>query len=84
VKRLDRALFDGVAWSTGRVLEQTLERCRRLGLRRSVLEIGRDIDRPADLEWLAESLRSGRVDSPRVAAWLQRHHAELAGAARTA
>ena len=56
-KRIDAALFAGVAWSTGRVLEQTLERCRKLGLRRSMLETGRDIDRPADLEWLIENLR---------------------------
>ena len=45
--RIDPALFAGVAWSTGRVLEQTLERCRKLGLRRAMLDTGRDIDRPA-------------------------------------
>jgi rSAM/selenodomain-associated transferase 1 len=70
-RRIDRALFEGVAWSTGRVLEQTLERCQRLGLRRAMLETGRDIDRPADLEWLIENLRAGRVVSPRVADWLR-------------
>jgi rSAM/selenodomain-associated transferase 1 len=80
-RRLDGALFEGVAWSTGRVLEQTLERCRKLGLRRAMLETGRDIDRPADLEWLIENLRTGRVESPRVAAWLRRHHGELGGPA---
>jgi rSAM/selenodomain-associated transferase 1 len=80
-RRIDDRLFAGVAWSTGRVLEQTLERCQKLGLRRAMLETGRDIDRPADLEWLIGNLRAGRVQSPRVAAWLLRHHAELGGAA---
>jgi hypothetical protein len=57
------------------VLEQTLERCQKLGLRRAMLEAGRDIDRPADLEWLIENLRTGRVESPRVSAWLRRRQA---------
>lgn len=70
--RIDPRLFAGVEWSTGRVLEQTLERCQRLRLRRAMLETGRDIDRPADLEWLIECLRSRRFDSPRVKAWLAR------------
>jgi uncharacterized protein len=74
-ERVDPRLFAGVEWSTGRVLEQTLERCDRLGLRRTMLPAGRDIDRPADLEWLAESLQAGRLSSPRVTAWLRRHHA---------
>jgi hypothetical protein len=78
--RVDPALFAGVAWSTGRVLEQTIERCRKLGLRRAMLDTGRDIDRPADLEWLSENLRAGRVESPRVAAWLRRRDAGLDGA----
>jgi hypothetical protein len=78
--RIDPALFAGVAWSTGRVLEQTIERCRKLGLRRAMLDTGRDIDRPGDLEWLIENLRAGRVESPRVAAWLRRRDAGLDGA----
>ena len=78
--RIDPALFAGVSWSTGRVLEQTLERCRKLGLRRAMLDTGRDIDRPGDLDWLIENLRAGRVESPRVAAWLRRRDAGLDGA----
>jgi rSAM/selenodomain-associated transferase 1 len=78
--RIDPALFAGVAWSTGGVLEQTLERCRKLGLRRAMLETGRDIDRPGDLDWLIENLRAGRVESPRVAAWLRRRDAGPDGA----
>jgi glycosyltransferase A (GT-A) superfamily protein (DUF2064 family) len=70
-ERLDRRLFAGVDWSTSRVLEQTLARCQSLRLRRAMLETGRDIDRPADLDWLAEGLRCGRFASPRVAEWLR-------------
>jgi rSAM/selenodomain-associated transferase 1 len=79
--RVEPGLFAGVSWSTGRVLEQTLERCARLGLRRAMLDPGRDIDRPADLEWLIEALRSKRVESPRVAAWLRRHDVALGSGA---
>ena len=71
VERLDARLFNGVAWSTSRVLEQTLARCQTLRLRRAMLETGRDIDRPADLDWLTEGLRAGRFQSPRVAEWLR-------------
>jgi glycosyltransferase A (GT-A) superfamily protein (DUF2064 family) len=75
-ERIDPRLFAGIEWSTGRVLEQTIERCDALGLRRSMLPAGRDIDRPADLEWLAEGLRAGRMASPRVEAWLRHHEAD--------
>jgi rSAM/selenodomain-associated transferase 1 len=73
--RLDRRLFAGVEWSTSRVLEQTLTRCQTLRLRRAMLETRRDIDRPADLDWLAEALRSRRIESPRVAEWLRQREA---------
>ncbi len=42
-------LFDGVAWGTGRVLEQTLARARRAGLAVSMLGELADFDTPADL-----------------------------------
>jgi rSAM/selenodomain-associated transferase 1 len=84
-ERIDARLFAGVEWSTGRVLEQTLERCDALGLRRSLLAPGRDIDHPADLDWLAESLHAGRLLSPRVAAWLRRRQTgDRASARRSA
>ena len=57
------------------VLEQTLARCQTLRLRRAMLETRRDIDRPADLDWLAEALRSRRLESPRVAEWLRERDA---------
>lgn len=65
-----RGLFEGIEWSTGRVLDQTLARCRRLGLEVARLEIGEDVDTLADLERLAARLavRPGRC--PRTEALL--------------
>lgn len=51
------ALFDGVAWSTGAVLAQTLTRLQALGLRTAVLAPVADIDEPADLVHLPPALR---------------------------
>lgn len=50
-------LFAGVEWGTGRVLAQTRERARAVGLRLLELEARRDVDRPEDLEALAGVLR---------------------------
>jgi len=49
-------LFAGVAWSTGRVLEQTLSRCRAAGLDPVLLAPGRDVDEGPDLARLAADL----------------------------
>jgi rSAM/selenodomain-associated transferase 1 len=48
-------LFDGMAWSTPAVLEQTLDRARRMKLRAQLLGPLADIDTLADLrrEWAA-------------------------------
>lgn len=43
-------LFTGLAWSSDRVLQQTLERAETLGLRSCLLEPVRDIDTLRDLE----------------------------------
>lgn len=68
-------LFHGIAMSTRSVLDETLERAREEGLRAEVLEIGRDVDDPADLEWLAAEFarpRGGaRERAPRTAAALR-------------
>ena len=47
------SLFEGIAWSSSRVLEQTLERTRAAGLRVARLETRRDLDTLEDLraEW---------------------------------
>ena len=57
-------LFAGVAWSTGRVLEQTLDRCRAAGLDPVLLAPGRDVDEGPDLTRLAADLARGGSDAP--------------------
>ena len=52
LKRFDRSLFEGVAWSSSRVARQTLERLNALGWTVEVGETLRDVDRPADLPLL--------------------------------
>jgi rSAM/selenodomain-associated transferase 1 len=52
LRRPAAALFDGIDWSTPRVLAQTRERLRRLGLTWAELAPLHDIDEPADLRHL--------------------------------
>ncbi len=47
-----REIFNGVAWSSPSVLEDTLSRCNRLGLDVAQLPEGHDVDSPEDLERL--------------------------------
>ena len=44
------ALFDGIAWSTSAVYQETINTARTLGLRIHTLPSGYDIDRPEDLQ----------------------------------
>lgn len=53
---LDEALFEGIAWSTGTVFAETVERCRRAGHEPALLSVGHDIDLPEDLDALAARL----------------------------
>jgi rSAM/selenodomain-associated transferase 1 len=53
-----RTVFDGIAWSTGEVLRQTIRRLDASGLRYRLLEPGYDVDRPEDLERLRRDLES--------------------------
>lgn len=46
-------LFDGMAWSTGDVLADTLTRARQLGLAVELVDAWRDVDTAADLAALA-------------------------------
>ena len=46
-------LFEEIAWSTGRVLAATLDRCRELGLAVELLPEASDVDTPEDLRRLA-------------------------------
>lgn len=49
LRRACPALFEGVAWSTAQVMQQTRERATRAGLRWTELPALADIDLPADL-----------------------------------
>lgn len=55
LRRVDRALFDGVAWGTGTVLADTRARLAHLGWTWRELAPVRDVDRPEDVDWLLES-----------------------------
>lgn len=66
-------LFEGIAWSTGRVLAQTLERCRELGLDVELLPEAADVDTPEDLARLAARFAAepeGDLGCPRTRALL--------------
>lgn len=57
---VDRRLFEEIAWSTSEVAEQTLARCRELGLQTRLLPVGHDVDMADDLHALSRRLaRSG-------------------------
>jgi rSAM/selenodomain-associated transferase 1 len=60
LRRLSRRLFDGIAWSTPRVLDQTRRRLRRLRWRWKELRTLWDVDRPEDVGRL-EKLGSRRL-----------------------
>lgn len=59
-------IFRGIAWSTGAVLEQTLERARGAGLRARTLDAALDdLDTPEDLlRHLARQLGEGAMRAP--------------------
>jgi rSAM/selenodomain-associated transferase 1 len=69
-------LFEGMPWSTDRVLPLTLERARHHGLRTHVLPAWFDIDTPADLVRLERALAT-QPPGPRRTLALVR---EMAGA----
>ncbi len=70
-RALDPRLFEDIEWSTERVLRTTLERAAELGLRVELLELGSDVDTPADLSRLARDLRDGDLGCPRTRALLE-------------
>jgi rSAM/selenodomain-associated transferase 1 len=59
IKRPHRALFEGIAWSTERVLKQTMDRARELDLEVALLPEWYDIDTIPDLERLCGEIRNG-------------------------
>jgi rSAM/selenodomain-associated transferase 1 len=49
-------LFEGIAWSTPRVWDQTVERLERIGCRYATLPLWYDVDQQSDLARLCEDL----------------------------
>jgi rSAM/selenodomain-associated transferase 1 len=56
LSRIDRSLFDDIAWSTDAVARQTIDRIAALDWSLHIGETLRDIDEPADLAILGASL----------------------------
>jgi glycosyltransferase A (GT-A) superfamily protein (DUF2064 family) len=65
LSRFDRRLFDGIAWGSAKVLEETRARLRALGWRWQELETLWDVDRPADYRRLVDlRLLDAPVEAP--------------------
>jgi glycosyltransferase A (GT-A) superfamily protein (DUF2064 family) len=58
MRRLYKAIFEGIEWSTDGVLVQTLERAGRLGLKTSLTPNWYDVDTPGDLLRLQQELKT--------------------------
>ncbi len=71
MNRLHRELFQGIDWSTERVIPQTLAKCRRLGLSVHALPEWYDVDVAADLARLRCDLARDPASAPRTWAFLQ-------------
>ena len=50
------AVFDGVAWGTGHVLDETLDRVKKAGVSLELLPVWYDVDLPEDLKFLKTHL----------------------------
>mgnify|MGYP001147948482 CR=1 FL=1 len=64
LRRVHRELFDGMPWSTPAVLEETIRRARRLGLRVARLAPWYDVDTGEDLARLRSELEDGAPRPP--------------------
>jgi rSAM/selenodomain-associated transferase 1 len=69
-KAVSPRLFEGIPWSTDRVLPQTLERCGELGLAVELLPEASDVDTPEDLRRLAGRMAGSDLGCPRTRALL--------------
>src|ERR1700736_3843813 len=61
LKQNHRELFDGIDWSTERVLNQTIERAKQFGIEVELLPNGYDVDDCASLNRLCADLLNDRV-----------------------
>jgi hypothetical protein len=71
MKRLHPELFQGIDWSTERVIAQTLGTCRRLGLTVHQLPEWYDVDLAEDLERLRRDLEAEPQLAPHTWSFLQ-------------
>jgi glycosyltransferase A (GT-A) superfamily protein (DUF2064 family) len=58
LSRMAREIFEGIEWSTEKVLQQSIAKCESLGLTVATIRPLTDIDDEADLQQELESLRS--------------------------
>jgi hypothetical protein len=72
VKHHHPRLFQDIAWSTHRVIPQTLEVCRRLNLIVHLLPEWYDVDVEADLKRLRRDLAENPASAPHTHAFLNR------------
>lgn len=66
LRRFDRRVFDGIAWSTATVAATTIARLNTLGWSSCIGCELHDVDEPDDLIWLERCLRSGAVANFRI------------------
>ena len=71
MKRLQPALFEGIAWSTERVIPQTIAACRSLGLQVHKVPEWYDVDVATDLDRLRHDLTQNPAVAPHTLAFLQ-------------
>jgi glycosyltransferase A (GT-A) superfamily protein (DUF2064 family) len=67
-------LFENIAWSSDRVIVQTLDACRRLQLKVYRLPRWYDVDVGEDLQLLRSDLAKNATAAPRTGAFLRRWH----------
>jgi rSAM/selenodomain-associated transferase 1 len=74
MKQMQPELFENIAWSSDRVIFQTLDACRRLQLKVYRLPQWYDVDVGEDLQQLRSDLAKNPTAAPRTGAFLRRWH----------
>ena len=74
MKQMRPQLFENIAWSSGRVISQTLDTCRRLKLEVHRLPQWYDVDVGEDLQKLRYDLAKNPTAAPRTGTYMQRWH----------
>lgn len=67
LKSCPQKLLEGIPWSVATTLERTVSKLEAQGLKVALLNHWFDIDRPGDLNNLADLLLAGSVNAPRTA-----------------